>query len=58
MKMSIAMIEKYYKHWSDIQGLMALAVILDSRLKMIMLEACYIVLKMKLINMSKRAMSC
>ena len=43
-KMSIAMIEKYDKYWSDIQGLMALAVILDPRLKMIMLEACYIAL--------------
>ena len=42
--MSIAMIEKYDKYWSDIQGLMALAVILDPRLKMIMLEACYIAL--------------
>jgi len=38
------MIEKYDKYWSDIQGLMALAVILDPRLKMIMLEACYIAL--------------
>ena len=43
-KMSIAMIEKYDKYWSDIQGLMALAVILDPCLKMIMLEACYIAL--------------
>jgi hypothetical protein len=41
-KMSIAMIEKYDKYWSDIQGLMALAVIFDPHLKMIMLEACYI----------------
>ena len=43
-KMSIAMIEKYDKYWSDIQGLMALAVILDPRLKMTMLHACYIAL--------------
>ncbi|XP_066361389.1 zinc finger BED domain-containing protein RICESLEEPER 2-like [Miscanthus floridulus] len=42
--MSIAMIEKYDKYWSDIQGLMALALILDPRLKMIMLKACYIAL--------------
>jgi hypothetical protein len=43
-KMSTAMIEKYDKYWSDIQGLMAIAVILDPRLKMTMLQACYIAL--------------
>ena len=42
--MAIAMIEKYDKYWSVIQGLMALGVILNPRLKMIMLEACYIAL--------------
>ena len=40
--MSAAMIEKYDKYWADIQGLMAVAVILDPRLKMTMLQACYI----------------
>jgi hypothetical protein len=43
-EMSAAMIEKYDKYWTDIHGLMAVAVILDPRLKMIMLHACYIVL--------------
>jgi hypothetical protein len=38
------MIEKYDKYWSDIHGLMAVAVILDPRLKMTMLHACYIAL--------------
>ncbi|CAN6283320.1 unnamed protein product [Urochloa humidicola] len=42
--MSAAMIEKYDKYWSDIHGLMAVAVILDPRLKMTMLHACYIAL--------------
>jgi len=42
--MSTAMIEKYDKYWYDIQGLMAVAVILDPRLKMIMLQACYMAL--------------
>jgi hypothetical protein len=41
-KMSAAMIEKYDKYWIDIHGLMAIAVILDPRLKMTMLHACYI----------------
>jgi hypothetical protein len=40
--MSNAMIEKYDKYWTDIHGLMAVAVILDPRLKMTMLHACYI----------------
>ncbi|CAO2200016.1 unnamed protein product [Urochloa humidicola] len=40
-EMSAAMIDKYDKYWSDIQGLMTVAVILDPRLKMIMLQACY-----------------
>ena len=38
------MIEKYDKYWTDIHGLMALAVILDPRLKMTMLHVCYIAL--------------
>ena len=38
------MIEKYDKYWTDIHGLMAVAVILDPRLKMTMLHACYIAL--------------
>ncbi|TVU46145.1 hypothetical protein EJB05_05663, partial [Eragrostis curvula] len=42
--MSAAMIEKYDKYWADIHGLMAIAVILDPRLKMTMLHACYIAL--------------
>ena len=42
--MSAAMIEKYDKYWADIHGLMAVAVILDPRLKMTMLHACYIAL--------------
>jgi hypothetical protein len=42
--MSAGMIEKYDKYWSDIHGLMAVAVILDPRLKMTMLHACYIAL--------------
>ena len=42
--MSTAMIEKYDKYWYDIQGLMAVAVILDPRLKMIMLQASYMAL--------------
>ena len=42
--MSTAMIEKYDKYWYDIQGLMAVAVILDPRLKVIMLQACYMAL--------------
>jgi len=43
-EMSAAMIEKYDKYWTDIHGLMAVAVILDPRLKMTMLHACYIAL--------------
>ena len=43
-EMSAAMIEKYDKYWADIHGLMAVAVILDPRLKMTMLHACYIAL--------------
>jgi len=43
-KMSAAMIAKYDKYWADIHGLMAVAVILDPRLKMTMLHACYIAL--------------
>lgn len=43
-KMSAAMIQKYDKYWVDIHGLMAVAVILDPRLKMTMLHACYIAL--------------
>jgi len=42
--MSTAMIEKYDKYWTDIHGLMALAVILDPRIKMTMLHACYVAL--------------
>lgn len=41
-KMYIAMIEKYDKYWTDIHGLMVVAVILDPRLKMIIPYACYI----------------
>jgi hypothetical protein len=40
--MSAAMIEKYDKYWTDIHGLMTVAVILDPRLKMTMLHAWYI----------------
>jgi hypothetical protein len=43
-KMSAAMIAKFDKYWTDIHGLMAVAVILDPRLKMTMLHACYIAL--------------
>ncbi|XP_062213857.1 zinc finger BED domain-containing protein RICESLEEPER 2-like [Phragmites australis] len=43
-KMSDAMIEKYDKYWADIHSLMAVTVILDPRLKMTMLHACYIAL--------------
>lgn len=43
-EMSKAMIAKYDKYWTDVQGLMAIAVILDPRLKMTMLHACYIAL--------------
>jgi 5-methylcytosine-specific restriction endonuclease McrA len=43
-KMSAAMITKFDKYWTDIHGLMAVAVILDPRLKMTMLHACYIAL--------------
>jgi hypothetical protein len=43
-KISNAMIEKIDKYWSDIHGLMAIVVILDPRLKMTMLHACYIAL--------------
>uniref|UniRef100_A0A0A9GNR2 BED-type domain-containing protein n=1 Tax=Arundo donax TaxID=35708 RepID=A0A0A9GNR2_ARUDO len=43
-KMSAAMIAKYDKYWADIHGLMAVAVILDPRLKMTMLHTCYIAL--------------
>ena len=42
--MSAAMIEKYDKYWADIHGLMVVDVILDPRLKMTMLHACYIAL--------------
>ena len=42
--MSTAMIEKYDKYWYDIQGLMAVVVILDPCLKMIMLQACFMAL--------------
>jgi hypothetical protein len=42
--MSAAMIAKFDKYWTDIHGLMAVAVILDPRLKMTMLHACYIAL--------------
>ena len=41
-EMSAAMIEKYDKYWTDIHGLMTVAVILDPRLKMTMLHAWYI----------------
>jgi hypothetical protein len=41
---SAAMIQKYDKYWLDIHGLMAIVVILDPRLKMTMLHACYIAL--------------
>jgi hypothetical protein len=40
--MSNAMIEKYDKYWTNIHGLMVVVVILDPRLKMTMLHACYI----------------
>jgi hypothetical protein len=43
-KISAAMIEKYDKYWTDMHGLMAVAVILDPRLKMTILHACYIAL--------------
>jgi hypothetical protein len=43
-KISAAMIAKFDKYWTDIHGLMAVAVILDPRLKMIVLHACYIAL--------------
>lgn len=43
-EMSDAMIKKYDKYWLDIQGVLAVAVILDPRLKMTMLHACYIAL--------------
>jgi hypothetical protein len=45
--MSATMVEKYDKYWTDIHGLMAVAVILDPRLKMTMLHACYIALFVK-----------
>jgi hypothetical protein len=43
-KISAPMIAKIDKYWSDIHGLMAVAVILDPRLKMTMVHACYIAL--------------
>jgi hypothetical protein len=43
-KISTPMIAKIDKYWSDIHGLMAVAVILDPRLKMTMVHACYIAL--------------
>lgn len=42
--MSTAMVEKFDKYWSDIHDLMALAIILDPRGKMVLLEICYEVL--------------
>jgi hypothetical protein len=42
--MVATMIEKYDKYWADIHGLMVVAIILDPRLKMTMLHACYIAL--------------
>jgi hypothetical protein len=46
-EMSDAVIEKYDKYWADIHGIMVVAVILDPRLKMTMLNACYIALLVK-----------
>jgi hypothetical protein len=43
-KMSVAVIAKFDKYWFDIHELMDVAVILDPRLKMTMLHACYIAL--------------
>ena len=43
-KISGSMIEKYDKYSSEIHGLMVVVVILDLRLKMTMLHACYIAL--------------
>jgi hypothetical protein len=43
-EISAAMIEKYDKYWTDIHGIMAVAVILNPRLKMTILHACYIAL--------------
>ncbi|WVZ68190.1 hypothetical protein U9M48_017160 [Paspalum notatum var. saurae] len=43
-KMSAAMAEKFDKYWSDIHGLMSLAIILDPRGKMALLKVCYDVL--------------
>lgn len=42
--MSVEMIKKFDKYWSDIHGLMAIAIIIDPRGKMTMLHACYIAL--------------
>jgi hypothetical protein len=41
-KMSVAMIAKFDKYWSDIHGLMVVAVIIDPHLKMTMLHVYYI----------------
>ncbi|KAL6643025.1 hypothetical protein ACP70R_021206 [Stipagrostis hirtigluma subsp. patula] len=43
-KMAAAMMEKFDKYWSDIHGLLALAIILDPRGKMTMLHVCYEIL--------------
>lgn len=43
-EMSAAMIAKFDKYWHEIHGLMAIAVILDPRGKLDLLEACYICL--------------
>ncbi|KAH6794452.1 hypothetical protein C2S52_004929 [Perilla frutescens var. hirtella] len=42
--MYAAMIAKFDKYWHEIHGLMAIAVILDPRGKLDLLEACYICL--------------
>lgn len=40
-KMSAAMVEKFDMYWSGVHDLMALAIILDPRGKMVVLEICY-----------------
>lgn len=40
-EMSMAMYEKFEKYWGEINGLMAVASILDPRLKMILIRFCY-----------------
>ena len=43
-EMTKSMTEKFDKYWSDIQGLMAIAIILDPRYKKQMLVACFAML--------------